>query len=80
MKVARGAMWGNLASCGGLAIRPPGVGAQMNFHERLSRVRRMAVPIMASPMPTRVALMSEKVAIDQAGCDDDVADAFHGLA
>jgi hypothetical protein len=38
MKVARGARWGSLASCGGLAIRPPGVGAQPNFHERLSRV------------------------------------------
>ncbi|HXB75710.1 MAG TPA: methyltransferase domain-containing protein [Candidatus Acidoferrales bacterium] len=44
MNVARGAMWGSLASCGGLAIRPPGVGAQPNFHERLSRVRRIGNP------------------------------------
>jgi hypothetical protein len=41
MKVARGPMWGSLASCGGLAIRPPGVGAQPNFHKRPSRVRRI---------------------------------------
>jgi hypothetical protein len=44
MKVARSAMWGSLASCGGLAIRPPGVGAQPNLHKRLSRVRRIGNP------------------------------------
>ena len=44
MRVARGAMWGSLANCGGLAIRPPGVGAQPNFHNRLSRVRRLGNP------------------------------------
>jgi len=44
MRVARGAMWGSLANCGGLAIRPPGVGAQPNFHERLSRVLLAFLP------------------------------------